>query len=97
MISEYWGILLLVGFGLLIYCNHSPSYTPSHSGFSRGHSSTGNEPTFEVNESTSIGNPDENSVLDTPQVIDDSIKRALEMKETVGMILRVLLTNFKIS
>lgn len=49
IINEYWGIPLLVGFGLLIYFNHSPSHTPSYSGFSKeGHSSLGNEPTFEM-------------------------------------------------
>ncbi|TKH41498.1 hypothetical protein C1I60_19285 [Paenibacillus terrae] len=73
MIREYWGIPLLVGFGLLIYFNHSSSPTHPHSGFSKGdRSSSGNGSTFGMNESTSIGNPDENSVSDTPQVIDDS-------------------------
>ncbi|MCV9951185.1 hypothetical protein [Paenibacillus sp. BT-177] len=36
IIYDYRGIPLLVGFGLLIYFNSSPSYTPSHSGFSKG-------------------------------------------------------------
>lgn len=86
MNRDYWGLPLLIEFGLLIYLNESPSPVSTRSSSSSGYhsSSSVNEYTIEMTESTSIGNGEEKSVSDLPQVIDDSNQTGFENEGDSG-------------